>query len=386
MNPNPLSPETGQKALRALWQKVQQGVEPRPTLDASITDAIDLLVRQQPPGTKAFRYALLTQVLAVYLDPQVDIFALQVRATTEPRRKSFDARSFCKSVVVPFERDHWGNLLGGSPDPYVSKPLRKPRLEREDPSIRNQEAYRALWTVLEYMNQGRDDEAERQSRARMILVEILHQIYSLLQQRLTPPPLPENIPLDTLMDVVEAFCNQPSLGGRPQYLLVAFLEAFNALTGLYGNIIASKATEADRAKERLGDIEIRDKQGVLKLVIAVTTELTCEKLREEIHKAQKKQIPELLIISVRMHADVASCDPPVSSPYVRWTTLTEYLRLLIWTIDADIRPKFVAQLYKVLSHYGETSALFDWDALIRRHFGSPNTSPSQEVPHGSSGR
>lgn len=65
-------------------------------------------------------------------NPDVNILSLQ---TSDASAGSYDARSLCKHVVFPFQKDMLGNAIdGANADPLVNKPARYPRLSKGNAS------------------------------------------------------------------------------------------------------------------------------------------------------------------------------------------------------------------------------------------------------------
>jgi len=88
----------------------------------------------------SIRYAVLTQLLGKIADPTRSLMFFQL-GNQEPG--AWDARSFSAAIIVPWvSKNH--DVIGTSAEPYVSKPLRRLRLERDAPHIRN----RAEWAAL----------------------------------------------------------------------------------------------------------------------------------------------------------------------------------------------------------------------------------------------
>ena len=118
--------------------------EVREWLDAEWNDAIHAADTEPDPEIDALanskvnsiRYALVTQMLGKIADPNRSLMTLQLGEAVEG---AWDARSFATAVVLPWERDNQ-QVLGKSPDPYVSKPLRRPRLD-DDTNVRDKVAW-----------------------------------------------------------------------------------------------------------------------------------------------------------------------------------------------------------------------------------------------------
>lgn len=352
--------------MESLWETTDR---PAPELPEPIRQDVYRLfdLRRPEVGVKALRYALLTQSVAVYICPNIDVLALQAGAPTASERVAIDARSLCKKAVVPFERNRLSGILGGSNDPYVSKPLRRPRIEPDAPAIRNREAWNALYRVLAYVDAGTAPETPKE-RARAVLQTALFLLKEHLQRHIEPPAELDDvaIPLSRLMELVQAFVEETSeLGARPQYTVYALLSAFNQLSNVYGEIRLTKATEADQARDRFGDVEIYDKSGNLKLIIAVTAALSREKLAAEVTKLRARGRPsqaDLLILASQISPDVAE-----EAVNVVYQSLADFMRTLILAVDADIRSRFVRAVYTVLREEGVIAGLQRWDDLVRRY-------------------
>ena len=103
----------------------------REWLDEAWNEAVHESVTTPDPEVDALansdvssiRYALVTQMLGKIADPTRSLMALQLGEAGEG---AWDARSFATAVVLSWERDNQ-QVIGKSPDPYVSKPLRHRR-------------------------------------------------------------------------------------------------------------------------------------------------------------------------------------------------------------------------------------------------------------------
>jgi len=76
-----------------------------------------------------FKYIFVTALLSKCVDPDVNPLALQAGSKLPG---SYDARSVCHSVVVPFERIFLSNGLGGSNEPFLNKPARFTEISRNN--------------------------------------------------------------------------------------------------------------------------------------------------------------------------------------------------------------------------------------------------------------
>lgn len=96
----------------------------------SKSDNITSGIKKVLTGThKTYKYILVNGILAKASSNDVNPIALQAGA---PLQGAFDARSLCHKVLVPFERDFLGNVLGGSNEPFLNKPARFTHLSKDN--------------------------------------------------------------------------------------------------------------------------------------------------------------------------------------------------------------------------------------------------------------
>lgn len=77
-----------------------------------------------------FKYIFLTVLLAKATNSNANILALQASSNLNG---AYDARSLCHQVIVPFEREYFTSVLGGSNEPFLNKPARFPELSITNP-------------------------------------------------------------------------------------------------------------------------------------------------------------------------------------------------------------------------------------------------------------
>ena len=158
----PAIPPTGLELLRALWLEIMD--EPSP----DINDGIDELINC---NVVSIRYALITQLLGKLVDSRRDVLSIQLGdANTAEAVGRWDARSFCQTDVVPWVREA-GQVLGTSPDPYVNNPLRRPRLDAGDESLRSRQLWDKLVAVLRTV-QKTDEPEYTEAQLRLCLVSL----------------------------------------------------------------------------------------------------------------------------------------------------------------------------------------------------------------------
>ena len=126
--------------LRERWDLVSE--ESGPKEDPEVDRLVDSSV-------KSIRYAVLTQLLGKLADPSREILCLQRGDVDDADAAGrWDARSLCSKVVVPWDQENQ-NVLGGSTDPYVNNPLRRPSLHDQLESLKQRLEWEALVGFLE---------------------------------------------------------------------------------------------------------------------------------------------------------------------------------------------------------------------------------------------
>lgn len=178
--------------------------EVRQTVERSINSA-----------TKTYRYVLPTQVLAKVIDPSLDCRSLQEGSELAG---SFDARSLCHKVVVPFDRANH-NVLGGAPEPYVNNPLRVPSITSNYRAAqKNKSGFDDLCLVLDFLK------AHSES-AIALLKCVLETIRTRMDSVVIVYPVPNRVSLKQTMGLIEEYQSQRTGGVRLQAVSVALFRS-----------------------------------------------------------------------------------------------------------------------------------------------------------------
>ena len=318
--------------------------------------------------TKSFRYALLTQVLAKLANSSLNALALQRQAGVPG---AFDARSFCRKVVVVFEREHLKGVLGNSDDPYVSKPLRHPLVSLDIiQHIKDKEGWKRLYHVLKIV-QDRNDISFTEKVLRQILLEV--------RRVLREVEISEEVPLSSsfisafkLKQIVDEFLSKPSEGARAQAIIYALMRILNERTNTFNKIVSTKSTVADEYAKRLVDIECFNSEGNLKIGIAVTENLDLRKLKEELDKAVRRKIKRLIIVAYRVKVNPETLHRIVELYEVEYkidiiiNSLTNFILLLTTLLNNRMRIQFLEEVRKVLNELGYIDHLLDWYKILKR--------------------
>lgn len=100
-----------------------------PVENCPIKDTIDFVMDGK--NCLTYRYIMFTALLAKAVNQEIDILSLQAK---DKSPGAYDARTFAKDVIFPFQNKMLGNVLDGSNnDPLVNKPARFERLSKDNP-------------------------------------------------------------------------------------------------------------------------------------------------------------------------------------------------------------------------------------------------------------
>lgn len=116
----------------------------------SVTSPDDQMNHLVNSRVTSIRYALITQLLGKIANPERSLLYLQSGST---KAGAWNARSFCDAVIVPWVTENQ-NVLGTSAEPYASKPLRRERLERNMPNVRDKEDWTRLYDFFAPLDQS----------------------------------------------------------------------------------------------------------------------------------------------------------------------------------------------------------------------------------------
>ena len=125
-----------------------------------------------------YKYILITAILAKATDKSVNALTLQEGSLLDG---SYDARSFCHQVVVPFEREKLQNRLGGSNEPYLNKPARFADLSLSN-AVRRGKDRETLGKLIEVLGSS-----EFSSKPFEFLSDALHIILTLPARKISMP-------------------------------------------------------------------------------------------------------------------------------------------------------------------------------------------------------
>lgn len=254
--------------------------------DEELTGLIKELLRS---ATKSYRYVLPTQLLAKVVDPALDCCCLQ--AGRQPVNGNFDARSVNEQVIVPFDKAE-GEPLGGSAQPYVNNPLRKPEIS---PAYRDAQKNKADWDKL-YQVLSRIERESDPGFTERVFDQVLLEILRLQDELRVSYPVPQRISLSGIDALLTVFLEPRTGGGRLQAVVIALFKTLQQLWNVFDEVKSAGVNVSDASTERPADIECQtDGRTVLAIEVKDRT-LTLELLSGQITSARLAKVTELLFI------------------------------------------------------------------------------------------
>lgn len=240
--------------------------------------------------TKSYRYVLLTQLSAKLADPRLDCRCLQV---SRGGPGAFDARTIAHKVVVPFDQANH-DVLGGSPEPYVNKPLRFREISDRYRSAQKRPAdWDDLCAVLNAV-----EEKQNPAFTRFVFKQVITEVYRRLSDVRVIYPTPMRISLDNSLAVIEEFLSQLSGGDRLLALTSALFAVLGKRFRLYWDVRRATITAADTATGMLADLECLSRKGRIVLAVEVKDrELTISQLRSKVPNIREKQVSEIFFVA-----------------------------------------------------------------------------------------
>ncbi len=245
------------------------------------------IVRAINSGTKTYRYVLPTQLLAKLVRPELDCRSVQAGSGLI---KSFDARSICHGVIVPFDRAN-NSVLGGSAEPYLNNPLRIPAIvPAERPSQKDKVGFDDLMNVLDYSQ-------EHSHQVPFLVRWTLNAVRNRLAEVLVTYPVPNRLSLKQAIDALENFLSDRTGGLRFQSVAVALFRSVGDRFGLYCDVRCNNINAADASTGNAADLECIDAAGnVVFAVEAKDRELEFRHIQDKLPSVRQKGIRELLFI------------------------------------------------------------------------------------------
>lgn len=356
-------------ALATAWSKVQpRFAEETELQDAVLAQAlVEAIRRSVNSKTKTYRYVLPTQLTAKLADPSLDCRCVQA---SRPGKGSFDARSICDSVVVPFDKAN-DNVLGGSPEPYVNNPLRVPEITKEcRKGQKDKQGWDDLCFVLQEVETIQDS-----TFTERLLDQTLMEIHKRLSTVRITYPVPKRISFKQTQTLLGDYLSVQSGGARLQALTCALLQAIGARFNLFAEVRSSNINAADAASGQVADIECVDPAGNIILAVEVKDkELTINHIKDKLPNMRSKRVSEILFIaqSGAVKEDGPDIDELVSKEYSSGQNIyifpfSNFAESHTALLGEGGRRAFLEQVGDTLDKYGYSiQHKRDWASLLSR--------------------
>ena len=355
------SPERDQaKAhLNRHWSDVVHGVATR-EVDAEMQERIEVLISAE--GV-TFPYSLPTQLLGKLTDHRLDALCLQRGDGDESQ---WDPRSFATAVIVPWVRANQ-NVLGNSGDPYVSNPLRQPRILPDPPNVRSNTL--TLWGHLhDVLSQveTRDDPAYTEVVFRAVLLAV----YDKLRGQQFDYPVLLRVSSGQARYLVAGILASSQAGEHALAIAAALFTIVGRRFALWDEVHREHSTTADHATGMVGDIECR-REGTLVYAVEVKERrITIADVRSFEEKLGRSDLTEALIAAPAPTPQAA--DEINERLRLMWTQginlyhhpIEDLADVLLSLVGEDGRRDFIVEVGGQLDKHAPPSSRLSWRNLL----------------------
>ena len=351
--------DRAKELLSEHWKAVVRG-EAAPTVDPEIRERIEALFASEG---LPFNYCPLTQLLGKLTDHRLDALCLQ---RGDNSATHWDPRSFATSVVVPWVRDNQ-NVIGTSADPYVSKPLRRPRILPSPPDVRPNTL--PLWGALHHVLsavEGRNDPAYTAEVFRAVLVVVNGK----LQSQQFEYPVLSSVSLEQTLFLVRGLLDASQAGEHAMSIVAALFVVAGRRFGLWDVVRREESTTSDRASGMVGDIECRSGERLVFAAEVKERQITLADVRSFEEKLSRSRLTEALLTgpSVRQQ-DAEGIRERLHLMWTRGINLYQHSLEHIVAVTMSLageegRCDFVAEIGKDLDSYAHTSGRLAWHGLL----------------------
>lgn len=345
--------DEGAPILARLWADIVVAGEAGSLSDKVEDQALkDAIRRAISSPTKSYRYVLPTQLLAKVAEPSADCRSTQVG---KGKANTFDARTFCRRVVVPFEREN-NDVLGASGDPYVNNPLRVPAVtpEYSEPQ-RDKQGWEDLCAVLGSVEQQADE-----AYTTSVLNQVLVEIYRRLAEVRVVYPIPMRISLDDCVELVQQFLGEVSGGDRAQAAASALFLTIGTKFRLFSTVRRSHTNASDIASGQVADIECLSDDDRIVLAVEVKDKaLVLREVQDKLPNMRAQGVAELIFLALRGVAedDAAGIQDLIQREFASGHNLyviedfSSFLRMTLALLGEIGRRVFLAAVGRELDEY-----------------------------------
>ena len=245
-------------------------------------------------GQTSIRFCLPTQLLGKLIDPDLDALCLQ---KGDGGKERWDPRGFALAVIVPWNRSNQ-SVLGQSGDPYVSNPLRRPRVDAGLDQMADREQWESLCAILRNVEAAGTPEHTEQ-----VFLQVLGAVRDRLRDLTFVYVIPPRVSLWQAENLVDAFLSERSGGDRGLAVAAALFETFRERLGVYREVRRNVVNAADAATHSAGDLECIGPEGDIVLAVEVKERrIGAADVHIAVAKARAFSVRELLLCTEGIHA------------------------------------------------------------------------------------
>jgi hypothetical protein len=352
--------ESCERKLNEAWTEINNIPDKNVVFVADSTFRDKICASVNSP-TKSYRYVLLTQLLAKIAEPSLDSRSLMMRSDLDG---AFDPRSLCKNVIVPFDGNN-ENVLGGSQEPYVSKPLRHPTLTLNHINeLKDKEGWKTLCSIL--------DEIENQKTPEFtnaVFKQVLLEIYRRLSTMKVLYPTPKRISLQTTKNLIKKFLEIQSGGEHPVVITYSIFKTIGERFNLYDEIKRAKINASDSSTGMTSDIQCISDGKIVLTIEVKDVELTISPIKSKLKDARSQQVSNLLFIAQKGVTNKDEIDLLIEHEFGSGQNLyvfniIDFINPLLVLLDESGRIDFLINIGKTLDNYSEIKSRQGWSKLL----------------------
>ncbi len=274
--------ETGYELLGTAWKDVVDREDV--ASDTALSRLIDQVFECK---TVSYKRAVIVQTLGKATDTSLDAQAVQKGDADET---AWNARTFAQQTLVKWN-DEAKRPLSHSGDPYVSNPLRIPRIDSGQRfKARDKDGFDSLVEVLEQVNKS-----DSHDRAYSRLIEVLLGLRRWIADKDVDYPLPKRASLEVGMGAIDRFLEQKSGGARLQAVVAALLQTLASAGLKIGDITSGHINAPDAGAKSAGDVEFQGFDGRFSVEVKDRS-LSEPELLVSIEKARIAETSDLMFV------------------------------------------------------------------------------------------
>lgn len=321
--------QAAKETLETEWSYVLDNPDENP-LDATKYEREIRQIKEVVTGSQlTYKYILLTAALAKAVNPVVHYRALQMGSKLSG---SYDARSLCHTVIVPFEKSH-GERFGGSNEPFLNRPARYPEFDLSNRD-RNRNAQKRLFYVLDNAQNftGQDREFPK-----AFLRQTLKAMHGCSPTKVKFEFAEVETSLQATIDIVKEFLSVSGSGERLVAVSAAVFESMYGESNKMWQIKAYPVNWPDRFAKTAGDIEFYFNGKLMKATESKDKPLSESDVRHCSDKAKRHGVSEYMIL---VGAGVIQNHKRDIEKYIK-TQLEDGINLYLLEVPQQFFPYFV---------------------------------------------